>query len=229
VVGPNTSLDQVIRLAGGMTPRAYSFGINLQRVSVRRQQRESYDEALRQLEVTLAGAPLSADSALSAEQATQQVAAARALLDRLRQQQPDGRVVLPIRPDGAGLPGALAVENNDVVVVPPRPLTVGVFGAVYRPASFLLGDGERLRVRDYLKQAGGTLRLADNRDIFVVHANGAVDSRRTGALGRRVLPGDVVFVPTKTQNVSFLTRLSQFGGLIFSGAVSAATAVALTR
>lgn len=229
VVQPGTSLEQVLSLAGGTTPRAYVYGINFQRVSVRRQQRESYEEALRQLEVTLAGAPLTTNTTLSAEQAAAQLAAGRTLLERLRQQQPDGRIVLPIHPDGAGLPTNLTLENNDTIVVPPRSSTVGVFGAVYRPASFLVEGQRRLRVRDYLKQAGGTLRLADTRDIFVVHPNGAVVSKRSGALGQYVLPGDIVFVPTKTQNVSLLARIGQISSILFQGALSAATVVAVTR
>jgi protein involved in polysaccharide export with SLBB domain len=229
VVQPGTSLDQVLQLAGGTTPRAYIYGTNLQRVSVRRQQRESYEEALRQLEVTLAGAPLTSDTTLSVEQAAAQAAAGRTLLERLRQQQPDGRIVLPIQPDGSGLPSSLALENNDAIIVPPRSSTVGVFGAVYRPASFLIEGQRPQRVRDYLAQAGGTLRLADTRDIFVVHANGAVVSKRSGALSQYVLPGDIVFVPTKTQNVSLLARIGQISSILFQGALSAATVVAVTR
>lgn len=230
VVAPGTSFAQVLALAGGTTPRAYVYGTDLQRVSVRRQQRESYQEALNQMEVTLAGAPLTSDTTLSAEQVAAQNAAGRALLERLRQQQPDGRIVLPIQPDGTGLPGDLALENNDTIVVPPRPNTIGVFGAVYRPASFLVEQDRRpLRVRDYLDQAGGTLRLADMRDIFVIHANGAVVSRRSGALSQYVLPGDIVFVPTKTQNVSLLSRIAQISTILFQGALSTATVVAVTR
>ena len=229
IVAPGTSFASVVALAGGTTPRSFLYGTVLERVSVRRQQRESYDEALRQLELTLAGAPLTTSSAIAADQATQQAAAGRALLDRLRQAQPDGRVVLPIEPDGSGLPSSLALENNDAIVIPPRPVTVGVFGSVYRPASFLI-DGERaLRVRDYLRLAGGTLRLADTRDIFVVHVNGSVIPKRAGALNARVLPGDVVFVPARTQNGSFLARLAQVSGIVLNGAIGAATALALTR
>lgn len=229
IVPPGSSLDQVLQLAGGTTPRAFLYGTNLQRVSERRQQRESYAEALRQLEITLAGAPLTSETSLPAEQAAAQVAAGRALLQQLRQQQPDGRIVMPINPDGSGLPGALTLENNDTILVPPRPSTVGVFGAVYHPASFLLDGSQPMKVGDYVQQAGGTLRLADMRDIFVVHANGAVESKRRGALGRRALPGDVVFVPNKTQNISLLSRIAQISSILFQGALSAATVVAVTR
>jgi polysaccharide export outer membrane protein len=221
VVPADTSFDQVVALAGGLTSRAYVYGTNFQRASVRRQQRQSYEEALRQLEVTIAGAPLTASSALSGDQAAAQVSAGRELVARMRQAQPDGRMVLPIRPDGSGLPGNLTLENSDTIVVPPRPITVGVFGAVYRPASFLIDETKPMRVRDYLRQAGGTLRMADNRDIFVVHANGAVISKRTGAMSERVLPGDIVFVPTKTQNVSLLTRLAQLSSILLPVALTA--------
>lgn len=229
VVPPGTNFDQVVALAGGLTNRAFVYGTNFQRLSVRQQQRDSYEEAVRQLETALVGAPLTSDSVVSDEQRSQQLAAGRALLERLRQAQPDGRVVLPILPSGAGLPGALTLESNDTIYIPPRPTTVGVFGAVYRPASFLIEDGRKVELKDYLRQAGGTLRLADTGDIFVIHANGAVVSRRAGALSAPALPGDIIFVPTKTQNVSLLARLAQISAVLFQPAIAAATLVAVTK
>lgn len=228
VVAPTTPLDQVVALAGGFTRRAFVFGTNLQRLSVRAQQRESFAEAIRQLETSIAAAPLTSGGVLSADQSAQQIAAGAAVLERLRQAQPDGRIVLPVRPDGSNLPGALALENNDTIYVPPRPVTVGVFGAVYRPASFLLEEGRPRRVRDYIDQAGGTLRAADKRDIFVVHANGGVISKRAGALSERILPGDVIFVPTKTQNVSLLQKIAQITGILFQTGLNAAALATLT-
>ena len=208
---------------------AVVFGANFQRSSARRQQRESFDEAVRQLELTLAGAGLTADSSIDPATRAAQVASAQAVLDRLRRAEPDGRVVLPLPDPAAPLPGALTLENNDALFIPPRPTTVGVFGAVYRPASFLLGDGQPLRLRDYLKMAGGTLRVADTRDIFVVRANGAVLSRRNGGLGARVLPGDVIFVPVKTQNTNLLAKIAQISTVIGQFAIGALAINAVTN
>lgn len=229
VVAPTTSLDQIVALAGGFTRRAYVFGTNLRRLSVRAQQRDSFQEAIRQLETSIAAAPLTAGNVLTADQSAQQIAAGRAVLERLRQAEPDGRIVLPVRPDGTNLPTTLALENNDTIYIPPRPVTVGVFGAVYRPASFLLDEARPLRVRDYIDQAGGTLRAADKRDIFVVHANGAVISKRAGALSERILPGDVIFVPTKTQNVSLLQKIAQITSILFSTGLNVAALAALSN
>ncbi|HEX8384165.1 MAG TPA: SLBB domain-containing protein [Sphingomonas sp.] len=229
VVAPGTSLAQAIQLAGGLTSRAFVFGSNFQRVSVRRQQRESFDEAVRQLEVTLAGSALNADSSIDPVTRAAQVASAQAVLDRLRRAEPDGRVVLPLNDLAAPLPGTLTLENNDTLFVPPRPSTVGVFGAVYRPASFLIADARPLRLRDYLKMAGGTLRVADTRDTFVVRANGAVISRRNGGLNARVLPGDVIFVPVKTQSSSLLAKIAQIGSIIAQFSIGAIALDAVTN
>lgn len=225
-VAPGTSLNTVIGMAGGLTPEAFVFGTRLQRLSVRLQQRRGFEEALSQLEVSLAAAPLTAT--LANPNGAQQYTAARATLDRLRAAQPDGRVVLPMADDHATLPAALTLENNDTLYIPPRPSTVGVFGAVYRPASFLIEDTPR-RVRDYLNMAGGSLRAADNGEVFLVRANGAVVSKKRGALTTRVLPGDVIFVPIRTQNNSFLNKLSQIATLVFGLGLSAAAIISITR
>ena len=108
--------------------------------------------------------------------------------------------------------------------MPPRATTVGVFGAVYRPASFLLDERQQQRrVRDYVYNAGGPLRAADLGNLFVVRANGEVLSRRRGALSARVLPGDVIFVPVRTQGTNFWARLREISTTIFQIGLSAAT------
>jgi len=72
------------------------------------------------------------------------------------------------------LPNDLVLENDDRVYVPPRPTTVGVFGAVYQAGSFVFDSSKTLN--DYLRLAGGPERLAESSDIFVVRANGSVIS-----------------------------------------------------
>ena len=226
-VPPNTPLTTVMTLAGGLTTRAFAFGTKLTRQSVREQQRESYVEAIKQLELTLAAAPLTADSSLNEGERASQIAGARAVLDRLRTAEPDGRVVMDISPATSLLPTNVLLENNDQIIVPPRSTTVGVFGAVYRPASFLLEDGRRIRVKDYIDRAGGVIRAADSSGIFVVRANGAVVSRRRGALNAYVLPGDVIFVPVKTNAGNFWTKLREISTSLFQVGLSAATVNAI--
>jgi hypothetical protein len=193
------------------------------RQSIRSQQQESFDEAIRQLELTLAAAPLTADRSQNEGERSAQVAGANAVLERLRKAEPDGRLVLEISPAAHSLPDNILLENNDRIYVPPRASTVGVFGAVYRPASFLLGEGKPKKVEDYVEQAGGTLRAADRSEIFVVRANGEVLSRRRGALNAYVYPGDVIFVPVKTQTGTFWSKFKDITTTLFQMGLSTAT------
>ena len=222
-VPPNTPISVVVQQAGGLSARAFPFGTKLQRLSVRVQQRESYQEAIKQLELSLAAAPLTADQSQSPGERATQLAGAREVLNRLRNAEPDGRVVMNIPPAATALPGSVLLENNDQIYVPPRSSTVGVFGAVYRPASFLLDEARPLRITQYIDRAGGPLRAADRKGIFVVRANGEVLPASRGALRAYVLPGDVVFVPIKTQSNSFWTKLRDITAILFQVGLGAAT------
>lgn len=228
---PNTPFADVIAKAGGMTPQAFVYGTRFTRQSVKFQQRESYREAIHQMEVTLEAAPLTSSSSVSDGLRNAQIAGAKGVIEKLREIEPDGRVVLDITPDGRGLPDTLALENNDAIYIPPRPSTVGVFGAVYRPASFLVGQGGRapLRVQDYINQAGGSIRIADLKGTFLIHANGEVLSAKRGALRARAIPGDIVFVPVKTQSGSFWAKFKDITQTLFQLGLSAATVVAVTK
>jgi protein involved in polysaccharide export with SLBB domain len=224
-VAPNTPLSQVVEQAGGLTSRAYVFGTRLTRVTVREQQRQSYAEAVDQIEQMLAATPLNADSSISSGDREAQMRAAQRLLDKMRASEPDGRLVLDLPYTANMLPGDLLLENNDHIIVPPRVDTVGVFGSVFRPASFRLGTSRK--VRDYIERSGGTTRFADRGQIFVVRANGDVISRKRGALNATVLPGDVIFVPVKSQSSSVWAKIRDTVQVFFQLGLAAATVAAI--
>lgn len=220
-VQPNTPLDELLALAGGTTERAFLFGSRLERFSVRDQQRQSYKEALDQFRLALASAPLEGGLDDNAARRAVEMESARDVLKLLADREPDGRVVLNLNPGATSLPGKVLLEQNDRLVVPPVPTTVGVFGAVYRPASFLInGPGKTLR--DYIDQAGGTLRSADRGRAFVVRANGEVLTRSKGMFNASALPGDVVFVPVRTRTNSIWAKLREVSSVIFQLGLSAA-------
>ena len=228
-VAPNTPLSGIIERAGGLSSGAFIYGTRLTRQSVRVQQKEGYREAVQQLELGLAAAPLTGDSAVAVADRQAQIAGARATLERLKQAEPDGRVVMQIGFADTALPGAVLMENNDEIYIPARPTTVGVFGAVYRPASFLLGVGTVDRVKDYVELAGGTIRAADRKEIFVVRANGEVLTRKRGAWNAPVYPGDVIFVPVKTQGSTFWAKFKDITQTLFQLGLSAATVISVTK
>ncbi len=225
---PGTTLDKVLEQAGGLTATAFPYGTRLERLSVRLQQRAGFKEAVEQFELALAATPLTSNG-LNSEDQNRALASAKAVIERLRNAEPDGRLVLDVKPNASSLPGQIVLENSDRILVPPRPSAVGVFGAVFRPASFLINPGERLMVGDYLRRAGGGLRSADMRRMFVVRANGDVLTRQTGALEAPALPGDVIFIPVKTQNNNLLAKIRDISTIIFQLGITTAALVALSR
>ncbi len=219
-VAPNTSMQEVLGLAGGLTDRAFVYGTKFTRVSVREQQRESYKEAVDQLETALLSAPLKGNDLQDPGAAARQVAAAQAVLAKLKEAEPDGRIVLSITPNTATLPGAMALENNDHIYIPPRPTTVGVFGSVYRPGSFEIDS--RLRVKDLVDRAGGPTRFADKGAIFLMRANGEVIPKNRGALNEPLVEGDLVFVPVRSQYSSAWSKIRDISTIILQLGLGAA-------
>lgn len=214
VLPPTSTLSDAIAAAGGLTPNAYVFGTDFSRESVRVSQQENYDRALRDMETELTKYASTQRSASADEAAAnaQRAAGTERLVARLRAVRPTGRVVLQLESDASHLP-PLTVEDGDRLLVPARPMTVGVFGSVFNAGAFLLQPGAS--VDDVMKLAGGPTRGADSTSAFVIRANGTVVSARqqsgggwfgygSNLAGLQALPGDTVFVPEEMNKTTFV-------------------------
>lgn len=226
---PGSTMGDLLAKAGGLTGGAFVYGAELRRESIQKQQQVSFDRAIFDLQVSVSAAPLSSLAFITSGQGAAVAArtqAALALIEKLKTQKPDGRLVLALTPSATALPGDLPLENNDRVLVPPRPRTVGVFGAVYQTGSFLYTPGSRLGA--YVKLAGGTKPIADRGDIFVVRANGSVMSMRQvhDFANQPALPGDVLYVPIKT-NGGVFEKVLAVAAVIYQFGVGALTLRAL--
>jgi polysaccharide biosynthesis/export protein len=227
-VAPGETLRQLVTRAGGLTPGAYLYGSQFTRESARVIQQQRLNDYAADLDrrIKLAEAN-AANNAISPQDDVQDVAAlqnARTVAQRLRQLKSTGRIVLDMGADSktvADIPD-LPLEDGDVFIVPQTPSTVDVFGAVYNQTSFLYNPQKR--VGDYLHQAGGGTRTADNGRSYIVRADGAIVSRQysSGILGRfdstRLNPGDAVVVPEQVDKrpllrnlVDIATIFGQFG------------------
>lgn len=226
VLPAQATLRDAVAAAGGLTPQAYLFGAEFNRESVRQSQLEAYDRSLRELEAEFTRAAVTRRERLGPpeEQANpaQPLIHSR-ILERLRQVQPTGRVVLQLEPDAKDLP-AVSLEDGDRLLVPSRSSSVHVYGSVFNTGSFLFQPGKK--VGDYLRQAGGATRNADTAEVFVLRADGSVVSARhsesgwwrQGLQNLPALPGDTVFMPEELDKVRWSSVLkdwalivSQFG------------------
>jgi protein involved in polysaccharide export with SLBB domain len=221
---PGTRLSQLVAEAGGLTSEAFPYASVITRESVKRQQQESYDRALQDTEFLLTAQPATSVNRAELIQPAN-LELVRSIVQQLRDRKPTGRLVFDTPITAAALPGDLILENNDTIYVPPRPVTVGVFGAVPSPASFAYRDGKR--IKDYIRSAGGVQKLGDDDEIFVVRANGTVVSK--GAMGQRALPGDLIFVPIDADRGEFWARLRDITSTLFSGVAAAASIKVLSE
>ena len=228
---PGSTMADLIAQAGAYTPRAYLYGTRVLRDSIRVQQEQGFAQAIASLELSLAAAPITDRRARPASDAQQDQGFARAIIEQLRTRRPDGRIILDVDPGGAGLPMDMLLENNDRVLIPPRPVSVGVFGAVYQPGSFAETGGDR--IGDYLAKAGGPTRIADQSGLFVVRANGAVVSRqqrgRDNVLNELAMPGDIIFVPVQSRGNSLLDRVIEVATAIYQVSLGAVGLKVLTE
>lgn len=223
---PGTSLAEATATAGGLTTQAFPYAGIITRESVKKQQRESFDRAIQDVELLLTAQPAtSVNRAQLVSPAN--LALVRSIVDQLRKREPTGRLVFDLPVTAASLPGDLVLENNDTIFVPSRPVTVGVFGAVPSPASFSYRDGAT--IGDFVKSAGGVQKLGDKGEIFVVRANGTVLAGGRRVLRAPALPGDLVYVPIDANRGEFWARLRDITGTLFSGLIGLASVKAITE
>ena len=230
-VVPGETLKQLVARVGGLAPNAYLFGAQFTRESTRVQQEKTLEDALNRLERDISRFnSLRAQNVTSPEDAVslkQQADTQQAMLARLRQIRPIGRIVLEL-PEAAQLKDLpdLPLEDGDRFIVPSPPSMVSVFGSVYSESSFIHKPDKR--VGDYLTQAGGPTKNADEGSIYVLRADGSVKSKRqewffTASLERsRLMPGDSIVVPEELDRTTITRALKDISQIFYQFGLGAA-------
>ncbi len=226
------TLRQLVSRVGGLAPQAYLFGAEFNRESTRIAQQKKLEEATNRLEREMQRNAISrSKNVVSVEEAaglSQESQAQQALLIKLRQVKATGRIVLELPPDlfarFADLPD-IPLEDSDTFIVPPRPSTVSVVGAVYNENAFVFKSEKR--VSDYLLQAGGVSQFGDKNDVYVIRPDGTVLSKRQSGYfgsfdGANLLPGDTVVVPEEVDRVTWTRILKDYGQILYQFGLGAA-------
>ena len=176
------------------------------------------------MEADLAEASL---QALNAQEAARSETAAEAMLKRLQNTQSIGRLVINLSDMLSSDELIFTVKDGDTLHIPDQPSSVSVAGEVQFPTAHL--HEENLELDDYLKRSGGFTRNADEDRIFVVKANGSVQSKSgnkwfgsvKGSISQ-IHPGDVIVVPIDVTQSRVLEQLSYTSQIIYQMAVAAA-------
>lgn len=188
--------------------------IQLQRKSVAAQQKKSLEESLNRLErKALSSTPLSQSAA---SQKAQEIAFISRFIERAKQVEPEGRVVVSGKD---GLEDVL-LEDNDNIIIPIRTSIVMVNGEVYNPKAVVYKSGKNAKY--YINRAGGFSDFADEKGILIYKANGeSIPYDET-----KVAAGDEVIVLPKLK-LNALQVTKEVVDVIFKIATTAAVPIAL--
>jgi polysaccharide export outer membrane protein len=229
---PGETLRQIVSRVGGLTPNAYLFGAEFDRETVREMQQQKLKEMTDKMEEAVnRNLSNTAQSALSREDidnAKAKAEAQAALVARLRKVQATGRIVLEIPPESAQLKDLpdLALEDGDHFSVPARPSVVSVMGMVYNQNAFMYRSDKN--IHDYLNQAGGPTRDADDSRMYVLRADGSVVSAQNSGWifssfsSGTLMPGDALIVPEMLDKLVFTKELKDWSQIIYQFALGAA-------
>ena len=230
-IEPGETLPKLLARIGGLTPNAYLYGANFTRESTRIQQQQKLNEMINRLERDMErDASNRARTALSPEDAAAikaELESRRAIIDKMRNLKPSGRIVLELPEETSSVNAIppITLEDEDRLVIPARPSFVSVFGAVYNEAAFIFKNDKS--VDDYLSQAGGPTRDADTDSIYVLRADGSVLSKRQAGLfglfsSKRIMPGDAVIVPEQFSKTSWTKELKDWTQILYQFGLGAA-------
>jgi polysaccharide biosynthesis/export protein len=228
---PGETVRQLVMRVGGVTPKAYIFGTEVNRDSTRKQQEERLKESIDRLEQDVQRAAVTrSQGAIAAEDASAvkvETEAMRVLITRLRTLRPTGRIVLEM-PENASIADLpeIALEDGDRVFIPQQPAMVSVFGTVYNEAAFV--HKAEKSVGDYLAQAGGARKEADKRGIYLLRADGSVISARQSGFfvsslnSVRPMPGDAIVVPEDFTRTTWTKDLRDWTQILYQFGLGAA-------
>ncbi|NNG01987.1 MAG: polysaccharide biosynthesis protein [Desulfobacteraceae bacterium] len=241
-------ISSVIRRAGGLTEDAYVFGAVFLREDVKTIQQERLKDYINSLEedvltLTVQATQTSLDRD-EAEIITNTLAAKKQLLEKMKNTEPTGRMVLNLE-RVLSQPNAendFKLQPGDRLIIGKIPSFVNVLGEVYNPTAMTVQPGKK--VGYYIDRVGGPTNNADRKQIYLVRADGTVISKNQegffgiaswdsdrhrwtmgGFESLDVYPGDAIIVPKKVDKYSWLRLTKSVTEILYQIAVAAGVLV----
>ncbi|OGU07135.1 MAG: hypothetical protein A2075_12850 [Geobacteraceae bacterium GWC2_58_44] len=231
-------LSSVLRRAGGYTNKAYLKGGKFTRRSVRDLQQRRMDDVIARTEQDLGrkqqemASVASSKDELEATRAT--VEGMRASLEKLKAAKAEGRISIKLAAveELVRSPYDLELQGGDALEIPQSTNSVLVFGEVYNPTTVVHIPGENLGF--YLKKAGGATVNGEEDEMYVIRADGTVESRKQrvsflfydGFERMGLDPGDTLVVPQVIEKVAWMRELKDIAFIIGQTALAAGVLVA---
>ncbi|MBC8241186.1 MAG: SLBB domain-containing protein [Alphaproteobacteria bacterium] len=219
-------LSDVIARAGGLTPQAYPYGGIFTRQRVRVAQRAGLQRAAQELNSALAVVAVQRNvnptSVLALQRFSEQLGSVESLGRVVTETDP---TVLQVRPELDAV-----LEPGDRLYMPKRPSFVTVVGDVLNPGAMQFIAGTT--ADEYIRQAGGFQRSADEDRIFVVYPNGQAEPLALSVWNYNPVqlpPGSSLVVPKDPAPLDLFTLVREGSSLISQLAVTAASLAVISR
>jgi polysaccharide export outer membrane protein len=213
-------LSDVIARAGGFTDEAFPEGAIFTREEVARKEAERAQRFAEEIRQTFATRLLTEETVSSGLAEVTQITAA---LDTF---QGRGRLLVDLPAAVAGDPLAdVEVTDGDALVIPKRNQSITVVGEVQYPGSHTYQP--HYTVKDYLGLSAGLSTRADDKAMYIVRANGTVQTFKKSwwrfSDGATVVqPGDTIVVPVNTQYKESLASWREITQIVYQSIVSVA-------
>lgn len=214
------TLSEVVRRAGGLTEQAYPYGSIFLRERVRQVEQQGFIRASRELNSALAVAAVRRGVDPRALISLQQIS------EQLGKVQAIGRIVIEADPTVLQVRRELdtVLEPGDRIFVPKRPNFVSVLGDVLNPGALQFVAGTK--GDEYIRQAGGFQRSADEDRVFVVFPNGRAQPLSLSAWNYspvQIPPGSTIVVPKDPIPFDLFTFTREMTDLVSKVALTAAS------
>lgn len=220
-------IASVLARAGGLTSIAFPQGAVFARESVAEQETARAKDFSRSV---LRGA---ASAQLTKEENSADLEDVQAIAEILRDFEGTGRLLVDIEAamNGDNL-ADIAVEDGDRLVIPRQTSTVTVVGEIRLPGTHSFQSS--LSVQDYLGLSAGMTARADDKELYIVKANGAVvrpSSSWIRFTNKRAAlsPGDTIVVPIDANYTNNLALWRDVTQVIFNSTAGLASIVAASK
>jgi len=223
----NERLADVIVRAGGFTQTAFQTGAVFTRQSV------SELENVRSKQFAQSIIRDFASSQLTKEDNNISIEEIQSIAEILENFEGAGRLLVDVEAamSGDGLANII-LEHGDTLKIPEQISTVTVVGEIRRPGTHTFQDG--LDLDDYLGLSAGLTARAENKELYIVRADGSVLRPTTSWLRFKggndsISPGDTIVVPIDAGYTDNLTLWREVTQVVFNTTSGLASMVLLTR
>lgn len=222
---PGEMLSSVLSRAGGIAENGFPQGAILIKVEAKKREQAQLERLIASIQRNVLAQSQTREQDVGVRRSDAQ--SDLEFLQGVLEKKAVGRVVIDLPAILAGNSDAdIQLEAGDTLFVPEFNNTISVIGEVRQPGNFRY-ESDR-SVADYVDFAAGTTVRAENKETYVVRANGSVQRVMmkksllsfTPAGDNGLQPGDTIIVPVNEEYQPTLSRYKEVSTVVFQSIAS---------